>query len=351
MATPRVACPRILSTAATIATAVALAMAGCYFSGPVDRAVTGDEELLEFARQHYTEAWHRVAVAVIDGDDVRTGFVTADSSTMFELGIASRVLTGELLARGIELGEVSLDDPIGAHLALGDSPVASITLRQLATHHSGLPEHPMDPEFRDPDMLGVEGMLEIAAGVIPQQSPGYHLGGDLDAALVGQVLATAAGVGYADLLEERVLEPAAMEDAVVMEATDLLPAALAQGHDRLGVQMPSRGHGPYAPATGVAVTMDDMIALAKAVIAGPVSESKALEPISDTIWPETRIGYFWEIEDRPEGELAYVVGWSPGFSCALLVDRRDDEAAILLSNVHDTWPWGPATELLEIVED
>jgi len=322
----------------------------CYFSGPPDQALTGDEELLEFARQHFTDARDRVAMAVIDGDDVRTAFVTADSSTMFELGFASRALTGELLAQAIQRGEVALDDTLGAHMAMGDSPLATLTLRQLATHHSGLPEHPLvDPEFRDPESLGVEEMVAITAGVVPEPNAGYRLS-ELDAALIGQALATTAGVRYADLLEERVLEPADMEDAVVMEAIDLLPAALAQGHDRQGVEMPSRGHGPYAPATGVAVTMDDMIALAEAVIAGPFSESKALEPISDTPWDKTGIGYFWEIEDRPEGELAYVVGWSPGFSCALLVDRRDDEAAILLSNVHDTWPWGPATELLEIVE-
>ena len=94
-------------------------------------------ELLGAVGNTFGDEHDRAAVALIDGDEVRTAFVNADASTVFELGPITKALTGLLLADGIERGEVALDDPVGIHLALDGSDAASATLEQLATHRSG----------------------------------------------------------------------------------------------------------------------------------------------------------------------------------------------------------------------
>lgn len=353
MAAHRVADPRIVFGIVAIS-----AMSGCFSGPPYDRLYTGDEELLEFARDAFPDGNDRVAMALIDGDEVRTAFVTADASTMFELGIASRALTGELLAQGIERGEVALDDPVGTHLPLGDAPAGSVTLKELATQHSGLPEAPIAAGWLDPeDGNGslrpadeVRAMLEVVATMPLMKERGYDFG-STQATLLGHALAEAAGLDFADLLAERVLEPIGMDDAVLAESTDDLPAALAKGHDLSGRALVPVPAGAYAPATGLIVTVDDMIALARDVLSGGMSESAAIEPIADTPWDNTRIGYFWEVEERPAGDVTYVVGWSRGFSAALLADIRDEQAVILLRNEGDNMPWDPAVEMLRILED
>ena len=144
MAAPRAAWRRVALLSIAIA---GVTLAGCGGSPPVPVQPTGDAALLEDIESTFAEDWERAAVAVIHGDEVNTAFVRAEESTAFEIGSITKVLTGELLAIAVERGEVTLDDTLGEHLDLGDAPVASVPLVQLATHHSGLPHWPEDPEW------------------------------------------------------------------------------------------------------------------------------------------------------------------------------------------------------------
>lgn len=354
MATHRVAHPRIVLAVAAIAAAAA--MAACTYGPPYDQLLTGDEELLEIARADFTDARDRVAMAVIDGDEVRTAFVSADASTRFEFGGATRALTGLLLADAIERGEVALDDPVGRYLDLGDAPAAALTLRELATHRSGLPQQPLGPAGREtvepgeasasPNRGGLDALLNRVSGIDLVRELDYNHS-DFDAALIGQAIAAATGSRFADLLEQRILVPGGMEDAVVVESIDLMPDGLAQGHDPRGERVAPRGSGAYAPATGLVVTIDDVVALARAVLEGPFADSGALVPIAPTRWPQIEIGYFWERQSRAGVDFVYIVGASDGFTAAVIVDHRGDRASMVLSNASDRWPWSRVRPLLE----
>ncbi|GGI45192.1 CubicO group peptidase (beta-lactamase class C family) [Agromyces flavus] len=353
MATRRVAHPRIVLVIAAVA-----AMTGCLYGPPYDQILTGDEELLEYARETFTDAGDRVAMAVIDGDEVRTAFVSADSSTMFELGSATRLLTGLLLADAIERREVALDDEVGRYLPLGESPAAELTLRALATQHSGLPVPPRwraggssSPEPDEQTSVELEELLELVASLPVDDEQRYDFN-DVQAALVGHAVAEATSRDFADLLEERVLEPIGMDDTVLAESADDIPEALAQGRtDVTKEAVESTDAGAYTPAVGAIVTLDDMIALARGVMSGAMSDSAALRPIADTPWASEGIGYFWEREPRPEGDLTSLFGWSEGFCAAMVAYADDGQAAMVLRNLGETYPWDEAVALLEIVRE
>lgn len=76
----------------------------------------------------------------------REGEVPMSADSVFELASISKVFTTTLLALAVDRGEVSLDDPVVRYLpelhAAPDSDIAKLTLRQLATHTSGLPRTP-----------------------------------------------------------------------------------------------------------------------------------------------------------------------------------------------------------------
>ena len=65
---------------------------------------------------------------------------------VFEIGSISKVFTGLLLAQAVVEKKVTLDTTIGSLLAgkvkFTDARVEAITLKQLATHTSGLPRLP-----------------------------------------------------------------------------------------------------------------------------------------------------------------------------------------------------------------
>jgi CubicO group peptidase (beta-lactamase class C family) len=80
----------------------------------------------------------------------RASAITADASTQFELGSETKVFTADLLAYLVATDRVTLDERIGdlapdwvptSEPAPGDAPGwQDITLGQLATHTSGLPD-------------------------------------------------------------------------------------------------------------------------------------------------------------------------------------------------------------------
>jgi len=99
--------------------------------------------------------YYGIVVGMVDADGPRVvsrGHFTAgdaqvpDGDTLFELGSITKVFTSLLLAIAVERGEVGLDDPLTQHLPAGTTAPSvngrQITLRDLATHTSGLPRTP-----------------------------------------------------------------------------------------------------------------------------------------------------------------------------------------------------------------
>jgi CubicO group peptidase (beta-lactamase class C family) len=329
--------------------ALAAGLTGCFGAPPEpDPGTGGDPSATETAlerdvRTTFDDDFERAAVAVIDDGEVETVFAQADEDTMFEIASITKVLTGELLAIAIERGEVALDDPLGRFLPLGDAPAASVSLHSLATHSSGLPFEPTDAAWvADAEVAfaarhnvlssTLEEMLELTRheALTPSQTPVYS---NLGAALLGHALAAAAGTDYATLLETRVLEPLGMDDALLVQSPEQVPSDHAGGFTTIGEPVdPWFGTG-FAPAAAVCATLDDVVALAQAVIDGPLSDSMALEPGAPGFNAREQFGYFWWlIEDRPR-TLAEHQGLTRGFGSSLIIDRDAKQATIVLVNV------------------
>src|SRR5437763_551556 len=79
-------------------------------------------------------------------DNAQKRQVTADS--IFNLGSVGKVFATTLLAQAVKQGELSLDDPVAKYVTElqrgGD--IRRITLGQLASHSSGLPNRPQEYE-------------------------------------------------------------------------------------------------------------------------------------------------------------------------------------------------------------
>ena len=142
---------------------------------------------------------------------------------LFEIGSVSKVVTGYLLARALQEGEVTLDDEIDAWFPDGAPRFMGqgISLLDLATHTSGLP--------RMPDNLPAPGTANPAAGYeltdlaaflvsyVLTVEPGVaFLYSNLGAGLLGFVLArAAASESWEALVQARVAGPLGLPDTIV----------------------------------------------------------------------------------------------------------------------------------------
>jgi CubicO group peptidase (beta-lactamase class C family) len=128
-----------------------------------------------------------------------------DGSTVIPLAETSMLPTTVVLLSLVDDGTLSLDDPVGPTLPWLTGPAASITLRQLLSHTSGLP---VSVTCAEPTTASCDAAI-AAAVLIEAPGEGFHVT-DLDAHVAARLAETATGTPWAQLFAERVAIPSAM---------------------------------------------------------------------------------------------------------------------------------------------
>jgi len=143
-----------------------------------------------------------------------------DPRSVFEIGSVTKTFAATLLADMVLRGEVGLEDPVARylpeHVTVPSRGGRAITLRDLATHTSGLPRLPDNLRLGSPRGpyadYTVERLYEFLASHDLRRAPGeaYEYS-NVGYGLLAHALALAAGTSFRDLLRERVLEPLGMD--------------------------------------------------------------------------------------------------------------------------------------------
>jgi len=300
-----------------------------------------------------------VAVLRITPEGTETAFAgttgnpthpTPTADTLFEIGSITKVFTALLLADQVNQGGVTLDTPVKELVPEDvEESAAMIPLRALASHTAGLPRlpltrilwsllYPADP-YRSSQPAELYQAIR-AADPAPETCQYSNLG----PALLGQLLATAAGQPYEALIQTQVLAPLGLTDthvALSPEATE----RLAQGHRENGLPTANWQLDAYTPAGGLKSTLTDMgrfLAAAMAADWSPLALS--LQPYSETCEPNFGLGWvFTDLEGAPmimhngrTGGYYAFLGWLP----------EADRGLVLLTNTSDARGNQVATALL-----
>jgi len=169
-------------------------------------------------------------------DNAQKRQVTADS--IFNLGSVGKVFATTLLAQAVKQGELSLDDPVAKYVTElqrgGD--IRRITLGQLASHSSGLPNRPQEYEtwhrgrYTWPDF--VRFLNSWKAG--PNHEPGQqYLYSDSAMVLLRVALERRFNTRFAALMHQRLTGPLGMTSTALPLPRDLLGRAV-QGYGPMG---------------------------------------------------------------------------------------------------------------------
>ncbi len=140
----------------------------------------------------------------------------AKPDSLFEIGSISKTFTGLILARMVEQGKVTLDEPVRELLPPGivDKPAGrEITLLDLATHHSGLPRtpanfHPADQSNPYADYHAADLYEYLAKRGLRKPADDAFLYSNLGVGLLGQALANRAQMSYPALVNSGGYRPA-----------------------------------------------------------------------------------------------------------------------------------------------
>jgi len=169
------------------------------------------------------------------GYTTRNKDIAADTNTIYRIGSITKTFTAVILMQLVEERKVKLDDPVEKYLPeikslKGYSGATIITLRQLASHTSGLK--------REPDMQGaslgpVDQWESKLLSSIPYtsfiSSPGTSFQySNIGYALLGLTLERASGVPYIQMVQQRIFMPLHMDNTFFSVPKNKM-AELAEG--------------------------------------------------------------------------------------------------------------------------
>lgn len=187
------------------------------------------------------QAWHRAgqfdgAVLVADGgrvwngasgDAVREWRVPNSPSTRYPIASLTKQFTAVLTMQLIERGGVGLDEPISRYLPWYRDDVGSrITVRDLLSHTSGLPEVPIDIFFdADLEVERIRGVVERYGAGDPTFEPGTAFAyNNVDYAVLGAILEEVTGEPFEAILRTEVLDPLSMRNTGIARRNAIIRA-------------------------------------------------------------------------------------------------------------------------------
>lgn len=295
-----------------------------------------------------------VVVAVVDEKGARfvsygkmdnnTGAKNSDENTVFEIGSATKVFTGTLLAEAVRRGEVSLNDPISKFLpkTVKTPPRGGkeITLLDLATHTSALPRLPAN--FAPKDVQNpyadytVEQMYEFLSKYeLPRDIGASYEYTNFGTGLLGHILSLRAKMSYEDLVKTRILKPLGMNDTTVT-LSPALRARTARGFDENGEATALWDMPALTGAGGLRSTAKD---LAKFVAANlNLTKSNLADAFTDARKPQReagakmKIGLNWHILAGSAGEIIWHNGGTGGFHSFIGFVPAQKRGIVVLTN-------------------
>jgi serine-type D-Ala-D-Ala carboxypeptidase/endopeptidase len=269
-----------------------------------------------------------------------------DGHTVFEIGSISKVFTSLLLEEGVIRGELKLDDP-ASRIAPRGAVIPQlggrqITLADLSTHTSGLPDDDDDFWGKDPNHpsahYDVARLFRFVGRVTLSHSPGtaYEYS-NVGAALLGQLLALKAGEPYARLVRDRIAIPLGMNSTALAPPTG---APVAVGHNAALKSVPPFDAQAYDPAGGLRSTADDMLTFLGAELGyvktplAPALRAQWSTVRRPAINPRVESVLGWTVTLGPEGEIIWKNGGTPGFRTFAGFNPKTGVGVVVLSNTN-----------------
>lgn len=270
--------------------------------------------------------------------DSSTGWIV-DGRTPMPVGSISKIFTSVALMTLVEEGRVNLDDPVGTYLPrlkLEGGREMDVTVRDLLTHHSGIPGDLFADWFDKP----IDHIYELMNGRPLMAEPGTLFSyANTGFTLLGLIIEEVTGLSFESYVGQAVFGPAEMEHSYVHSADAALAGErLPAGYFRKS-EIPVPKLRDY-PAGGFIVPADDMGKFIRALYRDHSLVSR--ETLSLMLTPQNEanpvdrdfnIGLgFWLIDPMGTGELMASHGGDLPPYHALLVTLPEKELAVFVAS-------------------
>ena len=318
-----------------------------------------DYVALQMRRQHLPG----VSLAVVqDGRVVKQqayGFadleqkVPVTPDTVFEIGSITKQFVAAALMTLVEQGAIDLDQPASRYLS--DLPPAwhEVTVRQLLTHTSGIPDFEEIlgyGAYRTPTTA--QQLIAVAAAKPMDFAPGtqWHYS-NTGYYLLGLIIEKVSGAPYLSLIEKSILAPAGMKRTRSSVPTEVI-AGRASGYaledDRLvnrdAIQPTAVGAaGDLVSTTGDLVQWNAMLDAQSVLTTESYAQTWTNHALADG--SPSGYGFGWFVSPVRGHRVQEHSGGTAGFSADILRLPDDRVTVIVLTNSYNANPAGLASHI------
>ncbi|MBB6428152.1 serine hydrolase [Sphingopyxis sp. JAI128] len=322
MATPAIAAPEPATFPSRLDAYVAKEMQADQLAG-MAIAVLRDGEVLVAKGYGLATVEHNVPV-------------TAD--TIFQLGSVGKMFTSAAVMTQVEKGKIRLDDPIMKFFP--DAPLnwRNITVRNLLTHTSGIPEFGSDFNYRAD--YSDDELVKLIAARPPSFEPGMRWSySNTGYEILGILVKKATGRSYLEVVDTEIFKPLGMKTARGISEADIVPNR-ASGYKFVDGQRKNQDWvSPSMNSTAdgsLYASLNDMIAWSRGVeqgkILSPAGWKETYTPVRLNSGKPYPYGFGWQIAAAAGQPRYYHGGAWQGFRTHYSRYLGDNVSVIILAN-------------------
>ena len=305
------------------------------------------------------------AVLVADGDKIifqnAVGFADLSNQqknsiqTRFQLASLSKVFTATAIMQLAEKKSIQLDDPIKKYLP--SFPYADITIRQVLSHTSGLPDFREVYRVKSSHALNNSDVIPALIQFGPPESaPGtsFHYS-SMGYALLANLVEKISGLSFPEYVQEFICKPAGMLHSYVLPPYLIYPDSLRAvnyvsnggGSPKSDDSLRTVPESPWQTIIGPGLMVSsaqDLFLFSEALFANKILSAESQEemytPVKLKDGKVTQLdraplyqALGWGVDiDQSSGQIVSHDGGSIGISTILLRNLKTHQTVIVLEN-------------------
>ena len=323
------------------------------------------ESYLADSRETYGIVGHSVVI-LRNGEQIHSSSdglasielgVEVTDETVFQVFSVAKLFVHVTIMQLREAGYIELDAEIGRYIDTIPSAWRSVTIRQLLSHTSGLPEyyrwpdHPTPESSQDALRAVFERPFEFESGSATQYNQTNYL-------LLGMIIETVTSEDFVSVMTDRMIGPPGLsstsyggEFAIVPQRATMYRATEDGVRRNLFIDQPNY----MSASTGLNSTAADLAAWFSDLLAFELVSWQGLEemwsPIQLTDGRVARFANGWEYSLGEDGQTAVGHGGGNRADVRHFIKGGESVTVIYLSNgsEKDFWPGQISYDLAEIV--
>jgi CubicO group peptidase (beta-lactamase class C family) len=263
-------------------------------------------------------------------------------NTIYKIASYTKQFTAASILKLYENGKIKLEDNINNYITEYRHS-ENITIHQLLSHTSGIPEHTNFKEYRISEEISFKTILDRLNTRELDFKPGDRAEySNSNYVLLAKIIEIVSGMDIEAFYKEYIFKPAGLENTGVSRNEDII-SELAQGYTYSGQGLINADYYHMSGAYGSGFlysTVEDILKWIKALLNFKIINAdtlkKMMTPYEHIWYMDAWSGYGCFMKDEQANELC-ANGLISGYIFNVWVDLKNDYVAILLGN-NDTIP-------------